>query len=203
MASDGFLNDRDGSASVSADADRASCLEPPPGDRDAHERDSLPERSEERRSEAARRGSRPDLSPGSLESSGPGEFNQLAAELKPHLPVGVQLVGSTGQIPNVKILAAGLSKDFWAIAADYEPGGATGGGDYSTAALLAYFGQVASICRAAGFQAIAYPTGHPIRIRQRSRGIMERLRSSSMGSGSRRRSTRSTRSRPRRSGDMP
>lgn len=92
----------------------------------------------------------------------PAEFNQLAAELKPHLPVGVQLVGSAGQIPNVKILAAGLSKDFWAIAADYEPGGATGGGDYSTAALLAYFGQVASICRAAGFQAIAYPTGHPI-----------------------------------------
>jgi hypothetical protein len=90
------------------------------------------------------------------------KINQVGAELEPHLPAGVDLVVGSGLIRNVQLLADGMSTSFSGISATYEPGGATGGGDYSVTALLDYFKQVASIARGAGRTAIAYPTGHPL-----------------------------------------
>ena len=93
----------------------------------------------------------------------PPRLDTVATQLLAALPSGVSLDVNTGLIPNVKIVANGISNQFSSVAATYEPvKGATGESSYSFTAALAYFSQVNQIDHAAGFASVAYPTGGPL-----------------------------------------
>jgi hypothetical protein len=92
----------------------------------------------------------------------PTLVGQEAADLRAAAPSGVTIVAHTGLVDNVQQMAAAKPTDVAALAATYEPEGATEPGSYNFSELMSYFSSVNQIDQGSGLTSVAYPTGHPL-----------------------------------------
>ncbi len=89
-------------------------------------------------------------------------LNQWALRLESELPDGVGLLAHTSSLEKVATIATQGAVSLRSVLLDYEPNWDPEF-TWEFGSSLAHFDQFASVCRAHGRRAIAYPTGRPLR----------------------------------------